>query len=255
MNHHQAPPAITDHHGASMRNRHHRVTTIMSIVGIVVALTLVVGCAKKKETPTIGAGVFPSSTAAKTTTTRVPPTDSVLTTAPASSSPGTDSASSSIPDDELPNVEATAPIQPDPHYNDGTKVTSASTDPSVIALTWGCALRAKPANEGTDAWFARLSPPLSAAAKAKLNMISSPPDAARIVTAEIGSNKLSGDGTTGAWRADCESKTFSPTGDLIDYNTVEPVIVVLTKSGSSWVITDFAYDWVGLGPIAAGAPG
>lgn len=173
-------------------------------------------------------------------TTTAPPGPAVtVDNGPRTDEEFADAEAGDEPAEELPKVSL-----------DLTKVDRS--DPVAVSLAWGCAYRASPANEGSAAWVARMSPTATATARTKLDAVSENATPSTSTAAPVGSAPEA-TGMKDTYRVACEVITTDPDGKRVAYDSATPTMVHLVETGAGWAVDDFSIGGIDWGPV--GGPG
>lgn len=222
------------------------MTSVRTLLCAVFAasLLLVAGCSNNDKEPAVGPAQYQGAPTGPSSATTAPPT-------------GPSTTGDSVPvepegNDEIVEAEGANSDHLEGSeipFTAGTDLDVDRTDPAAVAQRWGCAYRAKPAGEDSDAWSLRLSPLMTSDARTKLYQLSSPADTVTVTVAEYGSAEIApATAETGpTWRADCGTETRTADGKLVAQDAGDPVIVVLEHTDAGWAVADFAYGGIYLG--------
>lgn len=225
-----------------------RRSGLWAVLAASVALTAA-GCSSDDDGDVVGPAQYVDSTTTVPASDPDGPDDPVLTTTPGDA--GTATSTPSFVEDHAESeahnhdhLEADANDLE--HFVDAPEPPTERGDPKQVALAWGCGYRAKPAGEGTDAWVTRLAPMMTDRATAKLSAMSSPAEPVSEIVRPLGAVEIepATDTQGPKWRVNCDVKVVDAAGNLIANGTVAPVLVILSDTGSGWLIDDFSYGGI-----------
>ena len=208
---------------------------LTATLGIALALAVGVSCSNGGAEDPAGAGQF----GATTTTEDLASTTAADTTSTTVLDPETEDEFADLERDHDHSDE-------DVVWLDGNLGDIDRSDPESVASAWGCALRAKPAGEDSDAWLFRLAGPLTDGARAKLASLSSPADDNTQLSRLIGAS-VDDEDSPQTWTVRCAAEIRDPQGDVIAVDSTTPVTVVLARSPEGWAVDDFAWGGIELG--------
>lgn len=217
-------------------------TKRVAVVAVAAAL-LSVGCAKDKKPEIGGAAQYSNQGPSSLIPAVTPSSDSTATT---SHRPTTTRETPISPEEE---AEAAAPVAEELTVSDfstGTDMAVDRSDVRAVALRWGCAYRASPAGEGTDAWQARLGALMTERGRTKLAPFSSPADETSTVVQELGAVEIEpATAESGAvFRVNCFTWILDAQGEHLADGPIAPVFVAMKSENGQWAVDDFSFGGI-----------